>query len=342
MVSFRISINCLWPGEKLAHGDVRWGRYTRAFQSETHSIDSLILEIEKGYSFCPVMKGGHRKRANFVSAQHIGLDDDRGVPESSIDVLAWDPFIASHAAFLYQTISSTPECPRSRTVFILAQAITDPVRYRLACRALAWRFGDTDQSVAEESRFFYGALNTRVAKLGNVLSLETLQFEVIDPFQDFLREQASGHSKDLPHNARSLVTGFSDAERYVNRAVQEEVAWLSTRLEGTGERHLGLLVSSTKLASLRLSLWLPTRVRESINPYSILLPAVRANGYIAKYGEEEALRTIADGVSYATPRPRPEDWDPDRGAVRNHCNPLVYHPRRKKGHRTLPTTGVPL
>jgi hypothetical protein len=154
MVSFRISINRLWSGEKLDHGDVRWGRYTRAFQAETHRIDSLILEIEKGHSFCPVMKGGHRKRANFVSAQHMGLDDDRGVPESSIDTLARDPFIASYAAFLYETISSTQEYPRSRAVFILAQAITDPVRYRLACRALAWRFGDTDQSVAEEVDFF--------------------------------------------------------------------------------------------------------------------------------------------------------------------------------------------
>ncbi len=51
----------------------------------------------QGYSFCPVMKDSHHKLENFVSAQHTGLDDDRGTSASLIDLLVEDPFTADHA-----------------------------------------------------------------------------------------------------------------------------------------------------------------------------------------------------------------------------------------------------
>jgi hypothetical protein len=307
-LKFEIAINRLWPGEKLPQGDPRWKRYTRSFHRERHTLDSLIAHIRKGHAFSPVMACGHRNRENFVSAQHIGLDDDRGTPGSSVDSLARDPFIACRAAFLYETISSTPEHPKSRIVFILDQAITDPARYRLAQRGLTWKFADTDQSVAEESRFFYGSPNARVVQLGNVLGINTLQAQVIGPFLSHLQDQANILERDINFLVGPPAVAASAPDRYVHRVVHEEVAWLSTRKEGTGERHRGLLVSAIRLASLRLSQWLPPGVRDAIDPYPILLPAARANGYIAKYGEEAARRTIADGISYAIPRPAPPHW----------------------------------
>ena len=155
-LDFGIAINRLWPGEKLPQGDPRWGPYSRAFYCEILTISSLIDNIRAGYSFSPVMKGGHRKQNNFISAQHIGLDDDRGIPESSIDALAQEPFLANYAAFLYETLSSTPEHPKSRMVFLLDQAITDVAQYREAQQALGWLFSGTDRSCHEHSRFFYG------------------------------------------------------------------------------------------------------------------------------------------------------------------------------------------
>jgi len=130
-----------------------------------------------------------------------------------------------------------------------------------------------------------------------------------------LIEQNRGHLDDeqnrrhLPRITASQVLGRTPAERYVNTALQQEVAWLASRVEGTGERHQGLLLAALKLESLKQSGWLPTQVRDSIDPLGLLLPAVQRNGYVEKYGEAAARRTIADGVAYASPRPEPGSWN---------------------------------
>ena len=97
-----------------------------------------------GCAFSAVMRNNYRTTANFVSAQHIGLDDDRGTHESSVDALAEDPFIADYAAFIYESPSSTPEHPKSRIVFLLDQPFTDAAEYRTAQEALWFLFQVTD------------------------------------------------------------------------------------------------------------------------------------------------------------------------------------------------------
>ena len=130
-LKFEISINTLWPGEKLQQGDSRWGKHTASFHKELHTIDSLVKKVTlDGCAFAPVMRGGYRSRANFISAQHIGLDDDRGTAASSLQALAEDQFIAAHAAFLYESPSSTPDCPKSRIVFIPDQPFSSAEGYR--------------------------------------------------------------------------------------------------------------------------------------------------------------------------------------------------------------------
>jgi hypothetical protein len=307
ILEFEIGINRLYPGEKLPQGDPRWGEYTRAFHQEVHRVDSLIELVNQGFAFSPVMRDSHRSQENFLSAQHVGLDSDTGDAQSSLETLAQDPFISDNAAFLYTTHSSTPEHPKARIVLILDHLITDRAEYRLAQQALAWKYEFTDHSVAEESRFFYGAPGCAVVKLGQVLTLDVLQQQVIGPYLAYLREQADS-VKRIPHSTALTVMGLSRAERYANRAVQEEVAWLSSRQEGTGQRHLGLLIAAMKLESLRHAEWLPAEVREGLDPYSHLLAAARANGYVAKYGETATRRTIADGIRYSVPRPKPASW----------------------------------
>ena len=58
------------------------------------------------------------------------LDDDRGTAASSLQALAEDQFIAAHAAFLYESPSRTPDCPKSRIVFILDQPFSSAEGYR--------------------------------------------------------------------------------------------------------------------------------------------------------------------------------------------------------------------
>ena len=314
-VIFQVSINRMYPGEKLPKGDPRWYRFTRSFHQESHTLDSITAEIRLGYSFAPVVKDGHRKQENFISAQHLGLDSDTGDYRSSLESLRDDIFIASHAALLYETHSSTPNHPKARILFLLEHPYTDGLAYRTVQQALAWRYGFTDQSVAEQSRFFYGALGCRVVRLGNLLRQAVVEQEVVQPYLEQMADEAEKRKQDVSFVPARHVVGISPTERYVDSAIQQEVAGVSSRVEGTGERHLGLLVAAMKLGSLRLSTWLTAQVRDGIDVHALLLPAARTNGYLPKYGEFATRQTIADGIIYARPRPQPTSWDPSRPRV---------------------------
>ena len=333
--TFEIAINRLYPGEKLADGDPRWGGYKGGFRLKTHSTESLLAEVRQGYAFCCVLGAcdkpdcgrpdGYRVSRHFVSAQVISLEDDTEDERSSLDALEEDPFVLEHGAFLYTTISHTSEKPRARVVFILDEPITDPEIYRLYKAALMDKHGISDSSVMDEARLFYGAKGCVYRVLGNALYLDILQ-EVAEGYLTRLHEQVKRERRDTPHVPDDLILGTTAAERYVSRAIQEEVDWLASRVEGTGERHRGLLVSALKLESLRQADWLPPKVRERIDPCSELLPAAEATVYIAKYGEETAWRTIEDGISYTKPRSVPKDWTQTDARGESAKEPVISSP----------------
>jgi hypothetical protein len=149
--------------------------------------------------------------------------------------------------------------------------------------------------------------------LGHVLPLAVVD-RLIEEHRAELEESQA--QREMPKVDPARVLGRTSAERYVSAAVQAEAAWLAQQVEGTGERHKGLLISSMKLTSLRVSEWLPPDVRATIDPYAALLPGAVANGYVSKYGEDTARRTIADGIAYARPRSQPEFWDSPRPQLR--------------------------
>jgi hypothetical protein len=182
-VTLEVAINPLWPGEKLPHGDPRWPQHTASFKTERHTLESFAQRVAvDGCAFCPTMKGDYRCKENFISAQHLALDDDRGTPESSLVALAEELFIADHAAFLYETPSSTPDCPKSRVVFIVDRPFTQAEDYRVAQEALLWKFAGTDPSVKDSARFFYGRPGAQHVVLGHVLYRDLLQEEVVEPY----------------------------------------------------------------------------------------------------------------------------------------------------------------
>lgn len=183
LLHFDVSINRRWPGEKLAISDRRWARFNRAFKRETHTCESLLAEIRKGHSFCCVLGGcdlshcgglwccphrkndsdhcgrpvGYRKSSHFLSAQTLELDFDQGDETSSIPHLLSDPFINEYASFAYSTLSSTPESPKSRVVFVLESPITDPALYKRGRKALLTAYPKSDQSIKDVARFLYGS-----------------------------------------------------------------------------------------------------------------------------------------------------------------------------------------
>ena len=335
-VQFRVSINRRWPAQKLGlpPTETRWARYNASFKAEEHTPDSLLSEVVKGYAFTAVLGGclgpccgtwcanaehreitdhcgrpiGYRRHQHFQSAQFIALDFDTGDERSTFGHLLGRPLIVGHGSFLYTTLSHTSDHPKSRVVFITDAPIIDPDHYRRSKRAVMAQLPWGDAPVHNPARLFYGSQpeEGQAHYLGNVLPLEVLG-QLIEAHRSELESEQP--RRELPQVPGGTVMGNTPAERYVNTAIQQEMSWVASRVEGTGERHKGLLISAMKLSSLRLSDWLPAELRDGINVPALLLPAAQANGYIAKYGESVARQTIADGIAYARPRPKPSTPD---------------------------------
>lgn len=191
---FEVGINFLWPGEKLPEGDRRWGEHTRGFVKESHTIESLAEAVAvRGYAICAVLRNGYRSGANFISAQHLGLDYDLETFESSIEGLQENQFIRDHAAIIHETASSTPEKPRSRVIFILDSSITDAAAYRQAAEALVSKFGTADPYCKDAARLFFGRMGARHVVLGNVLYRDVLQQQVVEPFLAARKARTNGY-----------------------------------------------------------------------------------------------------------------------------------------------------
>ena len=307
-VTFDVGINPLWPGEKLPQGDPRWGEFNGAFRTEQHTPESLFNEVAKrGYAFSAALKG-YRKAANFVGAQHLALDMDSGAP--GLDSLLADDFISQYASFVYSTLSYTREAPRWRVVFVLPEPLTDPDVYRKAQTALLAHYGNTDQSIKDPARLLFGS-NPQTGEsrfLGNVLPMVEV-LKLVGEYEDRRREmETTSNRRQLTAIDPAKIIGDTPNARYVSKAVQEEKAYLASRVKGTGDRHSGLLVMAAKLESLRLSEWLTPKARADIDPYTMVLEAAKSNGYLDEYGEQDTRRAIAWGIAPAEPRRVPEGW----------------------------------
>lgn len=336
---FRVAINRCLPYEKLGPQgtDKRWARFNRSFRTASLDPVELFEEVRSGHAFCAELGGcqlpecgrwclrldcntcgtdhcgrphGYRCNRHFLTVRTLELDFDTGDERSAPDYWQNDEIVARFASFAYETISSAPDCPRWRLVFVLDRSISEAVYARRSRLALIARFPWSDRSINDPSRFFYGAKqNADTVFMGHILPMSVVDSLIEERNADLEEQQAE---RDLPPIPHSQIVGHTSAERYANAAIQQEAARLSSQVEGTGERHKGLLLAALKLGSLKQSEWLPAEVKNQIDPLAALLPAARKNGYVGKYGEEAALRTIADGVAYAKPRRRPASWEGQR------------------------------
>lgn len=135
--------------------------YADSFQPETLTVQQLIDHIAGGGAFTPaLLRAGKRSNDTFVSAQLVGLDFDAGV---SVAQLAAVDFVRQHAALVYPTASSTPECRKSRVLFVLDAPVTDATLYRGVVEALAAHVsaavGSAADHTSDPARLFYGSTN---------------------------------------------------------------------------------------------------------------------------------------------------------------------------------------
>ena len=270
----------------------------------TNNLDSLDSKIKifKLNCFAAIF--------NLAPALHVSPCCQFAVPRGTFNF-----FRAISPAFLYTTLSHTPDHPKCRAVFITDAPFSEPDHYRRAKRAVMAQLPWGDASVHDPARLFYGSHPYQGQNhfLGNLLHLSIVD-QLIEQHRTGL--EAEQPRRELPRIQASRIMGATPAERYVNTAIQQEAAWVSSRIEGTGERHKGLLISAMKLASLSLSEWLPPEVRGGIDVHALLLSAAQANGYVSKYGESAARQTIADGIAYARPRLSPDSQNSSKPRLR--------------------------
>lgn len=164
----------------IAAGPGWWRVYNGAFENEDIDASDVLMLARFGYAYC-AQHDTYRKVENFICAQHLDLDFDDG--SQTIWQLAADPFIAAHAAFLYETPSSSPEHPKVRVFFELDKPISDAQKYKLLRDSLLARYPAADRAHRDVCRLAFGSSNCAYEWLGNVLTLETAAAELVKPYQ---------------------------------------------------------------------------------------------------------------------------------------------------------------
>jgi hypothetical protein len=204
--------------------------FTTSFSASIVTEPQLIQHITRGGAFAPAIFDGNRKRANFVSSQIIALDLDNGV--SVRDALTSDD-IAAYAVFVGATVSSTPEHPRSRVLFVLDRPVTNADEYEALVRGALHHFAalEPDAACKDAARFYYGAERDEyVYQPGRALS--------VDLVRSWIPVKKAPTRTPLP----------ATATRYATVALEAEVNAMSAAIEG--RRYTTLRSSSFRVFSL--------------------------------------------------------------------------------------------
>ncbi|MBC6310486.1 hypothetical protein HCJ66_13175 [Listeria sp. FSL L7-1582] len=110
--------------------NAEWGKISKRIEGNPVevSVRELAYFLGNGYAVIPCeFSGPKRKDEYFKSTNLIMVDVDNKDSENYIPVtdILKDSFVKENCAFVYETLSSTPECNRYRLVFVLKDAITN-------------------------------------------------------------------------------------------------------------------------------------------------------------------------------------------------------------------------
>lgn len=181
--TFKIAVSRYQVDHKLPPGDPAWPRFNSGFDNLELTIERLLEKIYAGQAITTWHKDHWRTKENYLLGQHLGLDFDNGDKSSSLETLCNDKFISRYAAFLYTTMSHTPEAPRARVIFLLDTPIMQAKNYTLAVQALLWLFGTADRQCKDAVRFFYGSPRCDFELFANVLPLDVIR-KLIAQYQE--------------------------------------------------------------------------------------------------------------------------------------------------------------
>ncbi|MFZ1397861.1 MAG: hypothetical protein WAS33_13225 [Candidatus Promineifilaceae bacterium] len=321
---FQVAVNTLYR-DKVTPGSKQFWRFNMTFRNVSLNLPQLLDHIRRGFAWTaphrhirhhrPIRRNPnyyttYRVKANVMGSQLLALDSDTGDERSHFDTLLADTFIAQYAALLHSTASATPSQPRSRILFLL-ETMLSPTEYEVALKALLHRFPFCDRSVNHAAVVFYGAKQCDYYLTHNILPLTVLEEQILAPFTRFRERQQAQQAAERAARLATYGSRTEPAAGQVTRYVQALTHNLLTRLAGTpsgqGLRHRRLYTASLTLGGLMAAPWLTEAAQQYLRRTTDdLFEAAVTNGYVAQYGEEDALRTIDDGLAQGEQRPLAE------------------------------------
>jgi hypothetical protein len=129
------------------------------------STEELIEHVCSGYGFTAHFRNSYRKTKNFICSDIVAADFDGNLTLEEAQEL---PFIKQFASFLYTTPSHTVELNRFRAVFLLEEGLDLAQNWADCLFGLAINL-NSDRSIKDAGRMFYGSLDCDVVKIGNLL-----------------------------------------------------------------------------------------------------------------------------------------------------------------------------
>jgi hypothetical protein len=139
--------------------------FGKGWEPRELSVSEFAETIARGFAVAPQYHGGRRKTANFMRVGFLAADVDRG---QTIEEARDNAFVRQHAALIHTTASHTAECHRFRIIFVLDEEITAARDYADALLGLALTL-DSDRSIADGGRMFFGKTNAFVYHIGGTV-----------------------------------------------------------------------------------------------------------------------------------------------------------------------------
>jgi hypothetical protein len=329
---FLVAVNRRVRGKgKLKSGSPDFGRFNMDFENEQLTLDGLIAAITAGHAWTaphehmrhhrptrrqPDYLTTYRVKENVISSQLLALDADTGDERSTFAAWLADPFVSRYAALLHETASATAEDPRTRVIFLLDEPLP-PAEYELGLQALLARYPYCDQSITHAAVAFFGAPGCRYVRLGNVLPVELLQAELIAPFEEARELERAARAEARARRLAERLAGDATpatappelVTAYVREAVRGETETVAGLRAGQGLRHKALFSAAVRLGSLQVADWLCPGAEAVLDgAEERLLEAAEANGYVADYGFDDAVRAVDNGIDIGLGEPAEEPW----------------------------------
>lgn len=263
------------------HGP-NWGEFNDSFKRVNVDAYKHAQAIRSGYATSPVIHG-RRKKENFVSAQHIGLDFDTEDDHARLNILEGDPFIARYGAIIHTSASHTEEKPRARVFFYLDRAVDDPDQYRRYAAALLKKFALADQKAKDPARMFFGAENCEVRIINE--GHNRLPLSILDSLADELLPPA--------RTAPLTPTRLPHSKDAHNRGCR----WASKKAEGTLADLAGITQGGRNDALNKAAYKLGQLVAVGLLTHADIEQALIHAGQSIGLSEYEATATVRSGLN---------------------------------------------